>query len=158
MVAEVRHTPADGHEQAARPGNVSLFDVLEREPELVARGGQVPARRGGQPGGDDLVVERRHDDLDAVVGGVANAGDDVLLQRRGLRHRRPGERNVVEERQERRTEHRPAHPTGEHASREPLLPVGAGERLRHGPFYHSCEPVPSDAAMPPAGIEPAHAV
>jgi len=137
MVAEVRDAPPDSHEQAARPGDVSLFDVVEREPELVAPGEQRPSGRAGQPRGDDFVVERRHDDLDAVVGAVANAGDDVLLQRRGLRHRRPGERNLVEERQERRTEHRPAHPTGEHASREPLMPVGAGEHLRHGPFYHS---------------------
>ena len=148
MVAEVRHAPRDGHEQAARPGDVSLFDVVESEPELVARGEQRPAGRGGQPGGDDFVVERRHDDLDAVVGADANAGDDVLLERRGLRHRRPGERDPVEERQERRAEHRPAHPTGEHASREPLMPVGAGGQLRHGPFYHSRATSRSTLAIP----------
>jgi hypothetical protein len=67
----------------------------------------------------------------------SRAGDDVLLERRRRRHRRPRERNLVEERQQWRAEQRTAHPTGENASREPLLPAGAGEQLRHGPFYQS---------------------
>ena len=134
MAAEVGQAPRDSHEQAARPDDVSLLDVVESEPELVARGEQRPAGGGSQPGGDEFVVERRHDDLDAVVGADANARVDVLLERRGLRHRWPGKRDPVEERQERRAEHRPAHPTGEHASRERLMPVGAGGHLRHGAF------------------------
>ena len=95
---------------------------------------RTPLWRAPCPGGYRPVIRLACDVR--VIGAVANAWDDVLLQRRGLRHRRPGECNLVEERQERRTEHRPAHPTGEHASREPLMPVGA-EHLRHGPFYHS---------------------
>ena len=67
------------------------------ELKLVARGEQRPAGRGSQPGGDDLVVDRRHHDLDAVVGGDANAGVDVLLERSHLGDRRPGERDPVEE-------------------------------------------------------------
>ena len=39
----------------------------------------------------ELVVERRHDDLDAVVDADANARDDVLLERRRLRDLRPGD-------------------------------------------------------------------
>src|SRR4051794_666560 len=73
--------PTRQSREAARPGDVSLFDVLESEAELVARSEQRPAGRSGQSGGDDFVVERRHDDLDAVVDAVANARDDVLLQR-----------------------------------------------------------------------------
>ena len=134
MSAEVGHAPRDSHEQAARPGDVSLLDVVESEPEFVPRGEQRPAGRGGQPGSDEFVVERRHDDLYAVVRADANARDGVLFGRRGLRHRWPAERYPVEKRQERCAEHRPAHPTDEYAPRERLMPVGAVEHLRHGVF------------------------
>ena len=146
MVAEVRQAPRDGHDQAARPDDVSLLDVLEREPELVARGEQRPAGRGRQPGGDDLVVDGRHDDLDAVVGDDANAGVDVLLERRRLGDRRPGERDPVEERQERCAEHHPAHPTREHASRDRRCPSEPGKTSAILPSS-TAEPVPSDAAF-----------
>jgi hypothetical protein len=60
--------------QAARTSGHSCLDALERVRELVARGEErrlvVPS---DEPTGDDLVVDRRHDDLDAVVGSDAIA-------------------------------------------------------------------------------------
>lgn len=128
MRPEVGQAPRDGHEQSARPDLVPLLDVLKSELELVASGEQRPAGGGSQPGGEELVVERRHDDLDAVVAADANTGVDVLLERSRLHNRGPCKRDAVEKGQERGAEDGPAHAAREDAPREPLLPI------RHGAF------------------------
>jgi len=85
--------------QAARALGHPRLDAPERVRELVARGEErhavVPHH---ETTGDDLVVDRRHDDLDAVVDGDAIADVEMLLEERRLRDSRLGRRDAVEQR------------------------------------------------------------
>jgi hypothetical protein len=98
MLAEVRHAPADRDEEAARALGHPRLDAVERVRELVAHGAErrrVVARN--ETTSDDLVVDRRHHDLDAVVGGDAIADIEMLLEERRCRYRRPGRCRAVEQ-------------------------------------------------------------
>ena len=91
--------------------------------ELVARGEERhPVVPRDETTGNDLVVDRRHDDLDAVIGGDAIADVEMLLEERRRRDRRPGRCGAVEQRQERRACGGCTDTLDERASREGLGP------------------------------------
>jgi len=122
-LAEIRHAPADRDEQAARTSGHPRLDALERVRELVARGEERhPVVPRDETTGNDLVVDRRHDDLDAVIGGDAIADVEMLLEERRRRDRRPGRCGAVEQRQERRACGGCTDTLDERASREGLGP------------------------------------
>ena len=89
VAAEVRKAPRDGDVQAARLRRELVLEAKERGLELVA---SLPQRRGRlvdpDGRGDDLVVERRHEHLDAVVDHLVER-DDVLLGAGGAPPRKP---------------------------------------------------------------------
>ena len=92
VVLEVRASPDDGEAEAGRARRERALeagqDVLELPACLAKR---LRARRGGHPRRHDLVVERRDDDLDAVVLHDLDPPEDVLLRadRMSLRRAAP---------------------------------------------------------------------
>ncbi len=82
VAAEVRQAPADGEAEPGRSRRKAAVDRPQRllEPALrVEQGGLRPA--DPQPRGHELMVERRDDDLDAVVGDHRHVHQEVLLGR-----------------------------------------------------------------------------
>jgi hypothetical protein len=81
---EVREAPGD---RDAEAGGRHRVVGLERAERGLERAAGVALRRGlrlrQHSGGDDPVMERRHDHLHAVVAHDREAGEDVLLDGRG---------------------------------------------------------------------------
>jgi hypothetical protein len=78
---EVRESPGDGHAKPGRRGRVVAVEPVEDRRELALRGPGLAARRRDARG-HDLVVERRHQHLDAVRVDDADAVEEVLLGQR----------------------------------------------------------------------------
>ena len=86
VAREVGKPPAEADRQPLRRGLVARVELLQRLAQRRAGLGQCGGGRlHVQPGGDDLVVERRHDDLDPVVDDHLRPAEDVLLGRENAR-------------------------------------------------------------------------
>ena len=84
MLSEVRQAPCECDPEPGGRCRVPRFEVGERVLQRSARAVEVVRRHSG---GDDGVVERRHEHFGAVVGDHLDAVEQVLLgrQRRGGR-------------------------------------------------------------------------
>ena len=84
VAVEVRDSPADGEAQPGRRRCEAPVDRPERLLELALRVEQGrPRPADAQLRGDELMVERRNDDLDAVVRDHGHVEQEMLLGREG---------------------------------------------------------------------------
>ena len=89
---EVRQAPRDGDAEPGGRRREPALELARARTRARLRGAQVVRVGAAHARRHDLVVERRHDDLDAVVGDDAQPVEQVLLRRQagaaGARRRR----------------------------------------------------------------------
>ena len=92
VAPEVRQAPGDRDAEPGRRRRIAPVEVGERLLELALRLEQVARLDRGR---DDLVVERRHDHLGAVVAHDAHAAEQMLLRAERRRGRALGRRSEL---------------------------------------------------------------